>query len=122
MIRLPEKKAATDRLPASDEFPPAIISLRHFIRGGSDREFRDLLYSLIGLSTLMLQNRQRFAAFIGLTDPQYTMLTMIAENPGITVGKLAQRLHVSSQFVTIEIGRLNDKAIVTKRPNEQDRR
>jgi DNA-binding MarR family transcriptional regulator len=70
----------------------------------------------------MVQNRQRFAAYIGLTDPQYTMLALIAENPGVTVGKLAERLHVSSQFVTIEIGKLIKSSIVEKRPNLQDRR
>jgi DNA-binding MarR family transcriptional regulator len=97
-------------------------SLRHFIKDGSDREFRQLLYALIKLSTLMVQNRQRFAAYIGVTDPQYTMTTLIAENPGVTVGKLAEQLSVSSQFVTIEIGKLIKKGIVNKRPNEHDRR
>jgi DNA-binding MarR family transcriptional regulator len=108
---------------SSDEpFPPASISLRHFTKDGSDRKFRELLYSLIRLSTLMVQNRQRFAAHIGLTDPQYTMLTLTAENPGVTVGRLAEQMFVSSQFVTIEIGKLIEKGIVHKQRHEQDRR
>jgi len=108
---------------SSDErFPPISISFRHFIKDGSDRKFRELLYSLLGLSTLMIQNRQRFAAHIGLTDPQYTMLALTAENPGVTVGRLAEQLYVSSQFVTAEIGKLVEKGIVHKQPNEQDRR
>jgi DNA-binding MarR family transcriptional regulator len=106
----------------SDGFPPLSISLPHFTCDGSDRAFRQLLYALIKLSTLMVRNRQHFAAYIGVTDPQYTMITLIAENPGITVGRLAEQLSVSSQFVTIEIGKLIKKAIVDKRPNLQDRR
>jgi len=104
------------------KFPPISTSLGHFIKDGSDREFRQLLYALIKLSTLMVQNRQRFAACIGVTDPQYTMLTLVAENPGLTVGKLAEQLSVSSQFVTIEIGKLVKKGIVNKQPNKHDRR
>jgi DNA-binding MarR family transcriptional regulator len=107
---------------SNGRFPPISTSLQHFIKDGSDREFRQLLYALIRLSTLMVQNRQSFAAYIGVTDPQYTMLTLIAENPGVTVGKLAKQLNVSSQFITIEISKLINKSIVDKRPNEHDRR
>ena len=118
----PSRDNRLGTIPSDDRFPPTSISLRHFTKDGSDRKFRELLYALIGLSTLMVQNRQRFAAHIGLTAPQYTMLALIAENPAATVGKLAEQLYVSSQFVTVEIGKLVEKGIVDKRPNEQDRR
>jgi DNA-binding MarR family transcriptional regulator len=107
---------------ADGRFPPLSISHKHFIKNGSDRQFRQLVYALIGLSALMVQNRQRFAAYVGLTDPQYTMITLIAENPGLTVGELAELLRVSSQFVTIEIGNLVKKQVVEKTPNAKDRR
>jgi DNA-binding MarR family transcriptional regulator len=47
---------------------------------------------------------------------------MIAETSDATVGNIAQQMDVTSQFVTIEVGKLIDKNIVEKRPNEADRR
>src|SRR5215469_5900267 len=118
----PRNTPASHESLSGEQFPPTSISLRHFTKDGSDRRFRELLYSLIRLSALMIQNRQCFAAYIGLTDPQYTMLALIAENPGVTVGRLAEQLFVSSQFVTIEIGKLVKKGIVRKQRQERDRR
>ena len=55
-----------------------------------------------------------------VTETQLIMMRIIAETEGPTVGYLAKRLYVSSQFVTIEIGDLVKKDIVEKRPNEAD--
>ena len=111
------------REPSVDEpFPPISISLPHFLKDGSDQEFRQLLYALIKLTTVMVQNRQHLGAYIGMTHPQYTMLALIAENPSISIGKLAEQMNVSSQFVTIEVGKLVMQGIVEKRSNEHDRR
>src|SRR5262249_11887926 len=56
------------------------------------------------------------------TQAQFLIMRIIAETPDATVGYLAQRLYVTSQFVTIEIGGLIEKNIVEKRPNPDDRR
>jgi len=70
----------------------------------------------------MVSNRKRFAAYIGVTEAQLLMMTIIAETGDTTVGQIAQRLNVSSQFVTIEIGDLVKKDIIEKQLNEADRR
>jgi len=106
----------------AERFPPLSTSLETFVRDGSDRDFRRLIYSLTALSSLMVRNREHFASYIGVTDPQYLMITMIAENAGATVGKVADLLGVSSQFVTVEIAKLIKKNVVAKKPNEADRR
>jgi len=106
----------------TERFPPLSTSLENFVKDGSDREFRRLIYSLTALSSLMVRNREHFASYIGVTDPQYLMITMIAENAGATVGKVADLLGVSSQFVTVEIAKLIKKNIVAKKPNDADRR
>jgi DNA-binding MarR family transcriptional regulator len=62
------------------------------------------------------------ADHIGVSEAQAIMLRMIAESQDATVGQLAQRLQVTSQFVTIEMGDLVKKGIVEKRPNKADRR
>jgi DNA-binding MarR family transcriptional regulator len=49
-------------------------------------------------------------------------MTFIAESPQTRVGQLAEQMNVSSQFVTIEVGKLTKKNIVEKRPNHADRR
>src|SRR5215208_1796729 len=115
-------KPRTDQASRGEAFPPLSVSLKSFVKGQSDREFRRLIYSLVGLAHLMARNREHFGAYIGVTDPQYVIMTFIAESPQATVGQLADQMNVSSQFVTIEVGKLIQKNIVEKRPNHADRR
>ena len=88
----------------------------------SDRQFRPLIYGLISLSNLMRGNQERFAAYIGVSVPQYMMMIVLEDAPGSSVREIASRVEVSSQFVTLEIGRLVDKGLVEKRDSEADRR
>jgi DNA-binding MarR family transcriptional regulator len=107
---------------AGEAFPPLTTSLEGFVKDGSDREFRRLIYTLVSLTNQMARHRKLFAAYLGVTEAQAIMMRIIAEGPDATVGYLAQQLYVTSQFVTIEIGTLVRKNIVEKRPNEADRR
>jgi DNA-binding MarR family transcriptional regulator len=102
--------------------PPLTTTLKSFVKGGSDRAFRELMYSLVAIANQMARHRRLFADHIGVSEAQAIMLRMIAEGQHATVGQLAQQLHVTSQFVTIEIGDLVKKGIVEKRPNDADRR
>src|SRR5690348_1589235 len=108
--------------PRQESFPPLSISHPALLKDGSDRQFRQLILRLLRLSTLMIRNREHFAAYIGVTDPQYTMIILIADNPGITIGGIAEQMSVTSQFVTTESAKLMAKGIVEKRPSEADRR
>lgn len=103
-------------------FPPLSVSLPAFIKDGSDSALRRLIYSLVSLSGLMERNREYFAAYIGVSSAQLLMMAVIAETPDVTVSGIAERLSVSSQFVTVEISKLIAKDIVQKRRNETDRR
>jgi len=105
-----------------DTFPPLSTTLDVFLKGGSDGEFRRLIYELTSIFNLMLRTRRHFAGYMGVTEPQALMMFIIAETQAATVGQIAQRIDVSSQFVTTEIGNLVQKGIVEKRPNEADRR
>lgn len=107
---------------AEEVFPPLTTSLTTFARDGSDRAFRRLIYSFVSLTGFMEANRDYFAAYIGVSSPQLLMMGVIAETPGPNVSAIAERLSVSTQFVTTEIGKLIAKNIVLKRPNEADRR
>jgi DNA-binding MarR family transcriptional regulator len=107
---------------AGESFPPLTISLKSFVKDGSDREFRRLIYALTRLKNQFARHAKLFAAYMGVTEAQTMMMRIIAETPDMTVGQLAQRLYVTSPFVTIEIGGLVKKNIVEKLPNESDRR
>jgi DNA-binding MarR family transcriptional regulator len=116
------EKAAEHAALTEETFPPLTISLRSFVKDGSDREFRQLIYALTRLQNQMARHLKLFAAYMGVTEAQALMMRMIAETPDATVGYLAQRLYVTSPFVTVEIGGLIKKNIVEKRPNPADRR
>lgn len=114
----PRKNAtATDR-----PFPPLSVTADNLLRDGSDREFRRLIYSLVGFAEMVVRHRNVYGAYIGVTGPQYVMMTIIAESPNMTVRDIAKATSVSDQFVTSEIGKLARNDIVEKTPDVADRR
>jgi MarR family transcriptional regulator, organic hydroperoxide resistance regulator len=105
-----------------DRFPPLSTSIESFVKDGSDRDFRQLIYSLLSFSALMTRHREYYASYIGVTGPQYSMIALVAETPGATVGDIAEQMRVSSPFITAEINKLIKKNIIEKKPNQADRR
>lgn len=81
-----------------------------------------LLVRLVRLANLMRSNQEHFARYVDVSVPQFLVLRELQDAPLSTVGQIAARLEVTSQFVTIETGKLIDKGLVEKRPNEADRR
>jgi len=108
--------------PEEEAFPPLTTSLEAFVKNRSDREFRQLIFELIGLSNQMGRHADHFARYIGTNNAQLQLILLMAQTPDLTVGQIAQVMSVSSQFVTIEIGNLIKKGIACKRPNQSDRR
>lgn len=70
----------------------------------------------------MRGNQEHFAEYIGVSAPQLLMMRVLLDSPEATVGHIASQLEVSSQFVTVEMGKLLHKGLVEKRPNKEDRR
>jgi len=119
----PKPTDKTDHFVAGEEsFPPPTTTLKAFLKGGSDRALRQLIYLLTSLFNQMVRNRKQFAAYIGVTEAQFLAMTIIAEQKSSTVSEIAQRLYVSTQFITAEIGDLVRRGIIEKKPNEADRR
>lgn len=108
--------------PVEPPFPPLSTSLVQFLDGGSDAELRALIYSLLKMSSLMLRSREYYAAHMGVSGPQYSMLVVIAERGEAKVRDLADALHTSSPFITAEVKKLIRMGYVQKRVNENDRR
>jgi MarR family transcriptional regulator, organic hydroperoxide resistance regulator len=92
---------------------------------GSDARFRQMVYDLFTISTHMQSVRDHVASRIGISGPQYSILMAIAEmqnDVGVSVKRVAEHLHVSGAFVTVESGKLLKLGYLEKRPNPEDRR
>ena len=105
--------------------PPLAITRRALLVGGSDVEFRRLIYRLLLVEERLRHVRAFLGRRIGLTGPQYTLLITVAYlqgATGITVRSLARNLRVTSAFITGESRRLVERGLLAKRPNPHDSR
>jgi DNA-binding MarR family transcriptional regulator len=69
--------------------------------------------------------RKHLGRRMGITGPQYSVIVAVAHlqgSRGISVGALAQALHVSSAFIASEAGKLARRRLLLKRTNPLDRR
>lgn len=58
----------------------------------------------------------------GLRPVEYTVLTLIAENPGGSLARLARALAVTAPNITAMVDRLEGKGLVARTPSDEDRR
>jgi MarR family transcriptional regulator, organic hydroperoxide resistance regulator len=104
---------------------PATVSRPALLERGSDSRFRQLVYDLLTISVRMETVRSHLAWRIGITGPQYSVLVAIAQfqgADGVSVGKVAEVLHVSGAFITAETRELDRLGLVMKAINPRDRR
>lgn len=87
-----------------------------------EEAYRSAIYNLLQVSALMLKTREYYAAAVGVTPPQFSILMAVSERPGTSVGEVAQRLHVSGPFVTGEVNKLVRAGMVEKKNSAADRR
>ncbi|MEZ2410725.1 MarR family winged helix-turn-helix transcriptional regulator [Bosea sp. RCC_152_1] len=101
------------------------VSKPDLLDEGSDLRFRDLLYDFFAFGSGLEEARARFAGSIGLTPPQYLILIAVGRgtpDSELGVAQVAERLHLSGAFVTIEVSKLVKIGLVEKRPHPSDRR
>lgn len=113
------------RSPTTPTDEGLTVSKPTLLTDGSDDAFRGLLHDMFSVAARLEQIRGRFGAFIGLTGPQYTILAAIRQfgaGGGVGVSRLAERLHLSGAFVTIETNKLAKLGLITKTPNALDLR
>ena len=58
--------------------PPLTVTRRALLKGGSDVEFRRLIYRLLLVEERLRRARDFLGKRAGLTGPQYTMLITVA--------------------------------------------
>lgn len=108
----------TRKLPLSAS-RPALLS------GKSDHSFRELLYNFFTISNRLEEVRRHLGSRIGLSGPQYNLMMAVAElqgSAGVSVGRVAEYLHVSGTFVTAETEKLARKGYINKHHDPGDLR
>jgi MarR family transcriptional regulator, organic hydroperoxide resistance regulator len=101
------------------------VTKEDLLEDGSDEKFRKMLHDLLAVSARIEAVRAGFAKMIGLTGIEYTMMIAImhlAEKEPVYVNSLAEHLHLSGAFVTIQTNKLVKKGLLKKIKNKQDAR
>lgn len=66
--------------------------------------------------------REQVGQPLDLRPVEYTVLTLIAENPGGSLVRLARALSVTAPHITALVERLEAKGLIERRASDQDRR
>jgi DNA-binding MarR family transcriptional regulator len=102
------------------------VSRPQLIVEGSDRAFRQFVHDALAFSARLQAIRGRLGALIGLSGTRYTVLIAVAHLCGsdkkIGVNQVAEHLHFSGAFVTLEINKLVANGLIDKEVDEEDRR
>jgi DNA-binding MarR family transcriptional regulator len=102
------------------------VSRPELLAGGSDQSFRQFVHDMLAFAARIQEVRSRLGQVIGLAGQKYTVLIAIAhlqdQDGGVGINEIAQHLHLSGAFVTIETNSLIKAGLVVKRTNPQDRR
>ncbi len=101
------------------------VSRPELLVNGSDEEFRAVLHDTLAFAARIQEIRNRLGALIGLSGAQYTILIAVSHlqgECGVGVNSVAEHLHLSGAFVTIEVNKLVSLDMVRKEINPEDRR
>ena len=104
---------------------PLSVTRSALLSGKSDHSFRELLYNFFTISHRLEQVRRYLGSRIGLSGPQYNLMMAVAElqdSTGVSVGQVAEYLHVSGTFVTAEAEKLARKGYINKHHDPKDMR
>jgi len=115
MLNLPSDGGYTRAMPAKPELPPHGVDqtcLAHVFGyqiAQADVPFKRAFFKHIGEP-------------LGLRPVEFTILVLVAFNPGVTGKQLAQALAVTAPNITILLDRLSEKGLVERVRSETDRR
>lgn len=105
--------------------PRLTVSKPALMPGDSDKKFRSFIHDFLAFSARVNQCRAGFGEQLGISGIAYTTLISIAHlqnEKGVGVSRIAEHLHLSGAFVTIEVSKLVKANLVNKRTNKNDRR
>lgn len=105
--------------------PATTVTRPELLTEGSDEAFRGFIHDFLAFAARVTEVRAGFGEFLGMSGSAYTTLIAIAHlqgRDGVGVNEVADHLHLSGAFVTIEVGKLVKQGLVQKRVNREDRR
>jgi MarR family transcriptional regulator, organic hydroperoxide resistance regulator len=106
--------------------PPLTVSSPALLVGDEDRVFRQFVHDTLAFAARIQAVRSGFAGVTGLSDAGYSILISIRHLEGgdeeVGINRLAEHLHLSGAFVTIEVGKLVKLGMVKKETHADDRR
>jgi DNA-binding MarR family transcriptional regulator len=101
------------------------VSKPELIVSGDDAQFRRFIHDFLAFSARVDQCRAGFGRRLGISGVAYTTLISIfhlQDDEGVGVSRIAEHLHLSGAFVTIEVSKLVKEKLVDKQVNKDDRR
>ena len=104
---------------------PVTASKKTLRAYGTDAKFRSFVHNFLAFSSRLIAIRAGFGAYLRLTGTSYTTLIAVAYlegKNGVGINEVAEHLHLSGAFVTIEVTKLVKAGLIRKRPNPADRR
>lgn len=117
----------TPKNSANDDWrlPPTTQNEALLDTDGSDTHFRSLIYDIFTMTVNFDRIRERMATALGLSGIQYHILMVVAElslDRPVTISAIAERLHTSGAYVTMETKKLMRRGFLDKQPNPEDGR
>jgi DNA-binding MarR family transcriptional regulator len=101
---------------------PLTVSRPALLANGTDAEFRRLIHDLIAYGHRLDACRDAFAAIAGISGAQYEILMLVSRADGLSIGEVAERVHRSGAFITIEANKLASQGILDKAADPADGR
>lgn len=104
---------------------PLTVSRSQLLVRGNDQAFRQFVHDALAFSARLQSIRNALGGVIGLSGTQYTILIAVARDQhtvGVGINHIADQLHFSPAFVTIEVNKLVNNRLVSKKVNPDDRR
>jgi DNA-binding MarR family transcriptional regulator len=114
----------TMRKPDSKKLPIS-VTRGALLTDRSDHAFREFLYNFFTVAERMQEVRRHLGERIGISGPQYNLMMAIGElqgSDGVSVGQVAEYLHVAGPFVTTEAGKLVRMGYLRKVNDPGDKR
>lgn len=106
--------------------PPLTASKAALLVNGEDRVFRQFVHDTLAFAARIQAVRSGLAEVVGLTDAGYSILISVLhledQENEVGVNRLAEHLHLSGAFVTIEVGKLVNAGMLRKETHPEDRR
>src|SRR6516164_3309761 len=104
---------------------PLSVTRSALLANKSDHAFREFLYNFFSVTERLQEVRRYLGNRIGISGPQYNLMMAIAElqgSDGVSVGRVAEYLHVAGPFVTAEAGKLGQIGYLGKTNDAGDKR